>query len=171
MSDQAATAPIAANSSGLTGLVNRAIGLCQSIPHWFIAFVTRFSIAAVFWKSGQTKVQNFSIDLVDGVFRIGLPKLSDSAVMLFREEYKMPAPEVLAPFAAFAEHLFPFLILIGLATRFSAIALLVMTLVIQIFVYPGAYPLHGVWAAVLLYLIAYGPGILSVDHLVRKQYS
>jgi len=46
-----------------------------------------------------------------------------------------------------------------------------MTLVIQIFVYPGAYPLHGVWAAVLLYLIAYGPGVLSIDHLVKKQYS
>ncbi|MCC2099231.1 MAG: DoxX family protein [Hyphomicrobiales bacterium] len=170
MSEQTAKAPQSAATGGLAGLVNWAIGVCEMIPHWFIAFVARFSIAAVFWKSGQTKVQNFAIDLVDGVFRVGVPKLSDSAVLLFREEYRMPAPEILAPFAAFAEHLFPFLILVGLATRFSAIALLVMTLVIQIFVYPGAYPLHGTWAAILLFLIAYGPGVLSLDHLVKKQY-
>ena len=71
---------------------------------------------------------------------------------------------LMAPMAATAEHLFPLLILIGLATRFSALALLGMTLVIQLFVYPGAYATHGTWAAVLLVLIARGPGMLSVDH-------
>jgi putative oxidoreductase len=71
--------------------------------------------------------------------------------------------------AAFAEHLFPLLILIGLATRFSALALLAMTAVIEIFVYPDAYPTHGVWATVLLYLVAKGPGALSIDHLIARR--
>ncbi len=79
-------------------------------------------------------------------------------------------PTALAAYAAtFAEHLFPTLILVGLATRFSALALLVMTLVIQVFVYPGAYPTHGVWAAVLLWLVARGPGSLSLDHWLARR--
>ena len=61
------------------------------------------------------------------------------------------------------------LLLIGLATRFSALALLGMTLVIQLLVYPGAYATHGVWAAVLLYLMARGPGALSLDHWLASR--
>ena len=71
--------------------------------------------------------------------------------------------------AAFAEHLFPLLLLFGLATRFSALALLCMTLVIQVFVYPGAYATHGTWAALLLYLMARGPGVFSIDHLLMRR--
>ena len=71
--------------------------------------------------------------------------------------------------AAFAEHLFPLLLLFGLATRFSALALLGMTLVIQVFVHPVAYATHGTWAALLLYLMARGPGVFSIDHLLAKR--
>ncbi|MNC67723.1 hypothetical protein D3C75_1182460 [compost metagenome] len=78
-------------------------------------------------------------------------------------------PELAAHLAAFAEHFFPVLILVGLATRFSALALLGMTLVIQTFVYPDAYPTHGTWAAVLLYLMARGPGAFSIDHLLARR--
>ena len=60
------------------------------------------------------------------------------------------------------------LILIGLATRFSALALLIMTGVIQFLVYPDAYATHGVWATVLLYLIARGPGAVSLDALIAR---
>ena len=97
---------------------------------------------------------------------------SDSVVALFADEYRLPLipPEIAAPMAAFAEHLFPILLLVGLATRFSALALLGMTLVIQVFVYPGAYPTHGVWAAVLLYLLAQGPGALSVDRWIATRW-
>jgi putative oxidoreductase len=73
--------------------------------------------------------------------------------------------------AATAEHVFPILLLAGLATRLSAAALLVMTLVIEVFVYPGAYPTHGTWAAVLLFLIAHGGGRLSVDHWLAQRWS
>ncbi|MNZ22875.1 TQO small subunit DoxD [compost metagenome] len=73
--------------------------------------------------------------------------------------------------ATFAEHFFPVLILLGLATRFSALMLLGMTLTIQLFVYPDAYPTHGIWAAVLLYLMASGPGKLSLDQLIARRHS
>jgi putative oxidoreductase len=110
----------------------------------------------VFWKSGQTKVQGLVVDVVNGDFQLGWPRLSDSVVPLFTEEYRLPllSPELAATLAAFGEHLFPILLLVGLATRFSALGLLAMTLTI------GAglarwLPRH--WAAVLLFLVARGP--------------
>ncbi|WP_434591550.1 DoxX family protein [Pseudomonas sp. R4-83] len=153
-------------------LIPRAISLLEKIPHSLVAFIARFSIAAVFWKSGQTKVEGLAIDLIDGTFELGWPRLADSTVPLFQSEYNVPllSPEIAAHLAAFAEHFFPLLILIGLATRFSALALLGMTLTIQIFVYPDAYPTHGTWAAVLLYLMTTGPGKLSLDHLIAHRF-
>ncbi len=166
VSMQTSHSGIASTGSRMNFLVTGAIDLLKRIPHTLIAFIARFSIAAVFWNSGQTKIQGFALNLVSGEFALGWPSLSDSALTLFQYEYKLPLipPEIAAPMAATAEHLLPVLILIGLGTRFSALALLGMTLVIQLFVYPGAYATHGTWAAVLLFLIARGPGILSVDH-------
>lgn len=150
--------------------IQRLISMFGCIPYSLIALVGRFSIATVFWKSGQTKIQGFAIDLVNGEFNFGWPHLSDSAIALFKDEYRMPMipPELAAPMAAFAEHFFPLLLLVGLATRFSALALLGMTLTIQIFVYPDAYPTHGVWATVLLVLITKGPGKASLDHWLAR---
>ena len=158
--------------SAWAGIVTSAIDLLERIPNTLVAFIARFSIAAVFWSSGQTKVQGVAINLVNGEFTLGWPRLSDSVVSLFQDEYKLPLipPELAATMAATAEHLFPLLILIGLGTRFSALALLGMTLVIQLFVYPGAYATHGTWAAVLLYLMVRGPGALSVDHWLARRH-
>lgn len=152
--------------------ISRLVGLLERIPMSLIAFVARFSIAAVFWNSGQTKVEGFVFNLVTGEFKLGLPRLSESAVALFQDEYKLPfiPPEIAAPMAALGEHVFPMLLLIGLATRFSALALLGMTLVIQLFVYPGAYATHGTWAAVLLYLMARGPGSFSLDQWIAQRH-
>lgn len=142
------------------------LALCERIPHSLIALLGRFSIAAVFWKSGQTKIEGFALDLFGGEFQLGWPRLAESTVPLFQDEYALPLvpPEIAAYAAATAEHVFPVLLLLGLGARFSALALLVMTLTIQVFVYPSAYPTHGVWATVLLYLLARGPGKYSVDH-------
>ena len=171
MTEIAAKAP-ADPTAGPTRLLRHAIDLLSRIPDSLIALVGRFSIAAVFWKSGQTKVEGFAIDLVNGDFQLGWPRLADSAVDLFRDEYRLPLvpPELAAPAAAFAEHLLPLLILVGLATRFSALALLGMTMVIQLLVYPDAYPTHGVWAAVLLFLVAKGPGVVSLDHWLAGRF-
>ncbi|ROL82672.1 DoxX family protein [Pseudomonas chlororaphis] len=160
------------NHHPLSHGVNRLIQLLERIPHSLIAFLARFSIAAVFWKSGQTKVEGLAIDLFSGTFELGMPRLADSTIPLFQSEYQVPllSPELAAHLAAFAEHLFPLLLLVGFATRFSALALLGMTLTIQLFVYPDAYPTHGTWAAVLLYLMARGPGKLSIDHLIARRY-
>ncbi|EJZ56918.1 membrane protein [Pseudomonas fluorescens R124] len=157
----------------MNNLITRAIGLMEKIPHSLIAFIARFSIAAVFWKSGQTKVEGLAIDLIDGTLQLGWPHLADSTIPLFQSEYHVPllSPEIAAHMSAFAEHFFPVLILIGFATRFSALALLGMTLVIEVFVYPDAYPTHGTWAAVLLYLMATGPGRLSIDHLIARRFA
>lgn len=161
------TAAFAGSASPrLSRAVRAAIRVLERIPHSFIALLARFSIAAVFWNSGQTKIEGLAINFVSGEFQLGWPRLSDSAIALFKDEYRLPliAPELAAPLAAAAEHVLPLLILMGLATRFSALGLLVMTLVIQVFVYPGAYATHATWAAVLLYLMARGAGAVSVDH-------
>ena len=150
-------APLLAPShSGLAGLTARLIGALDAIPYWFVALVTRLSIAGVFWQSGQTKVDGF--------------RVTETAVELFRSEYRLPLidPVVGAHLAAFAEHFFPVLLVLGLATRFAALALLGMTLVIEIFVYPDAWPTHGTWAACFLILMMRGPGLLSLDRFFAR---
>jgi len=121
-------------------------------PHSLLALVHRVAVAGIFWLSARTKV--------DGWFTI-----SDSAYALFREEYKLPLlpPELAAQMATLAEHLFPILLVLGLFTRLSALALLGMTLVIQVFVYPDAWPTHLSWAALMLYLVGRGAGRVSLD--------
>jgi putative oxidoreductase len=144
----------------------------QLIPASLVALLGRFAIAVVFWQSGQTKVEGLAIDPLGGQFELGWPRLSDSALMLFQYEYNLPliAPSLAASLAAFAEHLFPLLLLVGLATRFSAFALFVMTLVIQIFVYPDAYLVHATWATIMLMLMVRGPGVISLDHWLARRY-
>jgi len=157
--------------NGIHDVTRKAIEGFGRIPHSGIALLARFSLAATFWQSGQTKVENFQVDFIHGDFQLGVPRLAESAVDLFRDEYALPLlpPEWAAPMAAAAEHVFPLLLLLGLATRFSALALLAMTLVIQIFVYPDAYPTHGLWAALLLYLMARGPGAISLDSWLTRR--
>ncbi len=141
----------------VTGLLHSAIAAMAAIPDWLIALVARLSIAGVFWQSGQTKVEGFTV--------------TENAIALFQDEYRLPliSPWLGAHLAAFAEHLFPVLLVVGLATRFSALALLGMTLVIQVLVYPSAWPTHGTWAACLLFIMARGPGFLSIDALIARR--
>lgn len=144
----------------------------ERLPYSLIALLARFAVAAVFWASGQTKVDGLVLNLISGDVQLGWPRLSAAAVDLFRDEYRLPLlpPELAATLAATAEHLFPLLLLLGLATRLSAAALLGMTAVIQLFVYPGAYATHATWAALLLLLLARGPGVLAVDHLLAVRW-
>lgn len=126
------------------------------VPHDLLALVDRVAIGAIFWLSGRTKV--------DGWLHV-----TDGAIELFRTEYKLPLvpPEIDAHLAAYAEHAFPILLVLGLFTRFAALALLGMTAVIQVFVYPDAWPTHLSWAGLLLYLVGRGGGRLSMDRLLR----
>jgi len=157
----------------LVRCIDGAISMFGRIPESLLTLLGRFSIAAVFWTSGQTKIEGFALNIVEGHFELGWPSFAPSTLYLFREEYALPLlpVELAATLATLAEHLFPVLLLFGLATRFSALALLLMTLVIQLFVYPGAYPTHGVWATVLLYLMIRGPGKVSIDHWLRRRFA
>lgn len=141
----------------LSTLVSSARDHADRIPQSFVSLVARFAAATVFWQSGQTKV--------DGFLRI-----SENTFFLFREEYKVPLlpPDLAAYMATAAEHVFPVLIVIGLASRLSALALLGMTAVIQLFVYPSGWPVHLLWASALLTIIARGPGAISLDQLIKR---
>jgi len=138
-------------------LINVYNSIAQTLGRLFgdtlIAAAARLAIATVFFLSGRTKVD-------------GWLTVNDGAYNLFRYEYDVPLlpPEFAAHMATYAEHLFPLLLVLGLFTRFAALALLGMTLVIQIFVYPSAWPTHLTWAALMLYLMAHGAGKLSLDH-------
>ena len=141
------------STSSLQVVWNRA---AAALERWigldFVLLVSRIGIAAVFFYSGRTKVT-------------GWLTVSDGAVALFRDEYRLPLvdPMLAAHAAAYAEHLLPILLVLGLGTRFAALALLAMTLVIEIFVYPDAWPTHLSWAAPLLLLAARGGGAISLD--------
>ena len=159
MSDQTSPAALPAENAGAhVNLVTAAIRLMERTPNSFISLLARIIISLIFWKSALTKIEGFSI--------------KDATFMLFEYEYNLPVipPEAAAYITTFAELTFPVLLFIGLASRFSAAALLIMTLVIEIFVYPEAYVLHGLWATALLIIIARGPGVFSIDHLIRKKY-
>jgi putative oxidoreductase len=159
--------PLSAPSS----LLARGRDWLEAFPHSLVALVARIGIGMTFWQSGQTKVEGLAVDPVAGQWQFGWPHLAPGAVDLFRDEYALPLlpPELAAVMAATAEHVFPVLLLLGLATRASALALLGMTLVIEIFVYPAAYPTHAVWAAVLLVLASRGAGVVSLDHWLARR--
>ena len=99
-------------------------------------------------------------------------RINESAVLLFENEFQLPllSPVFAAHITALAEHVFPVLLVLGLATRYSALALLAMTAVIQIFVFPDAWPTHGTWAACFLIVIARGPGEISIDHWIAGRF-
>jgi putative oxidoreductase len=137
----------------MLSLTAKATALFERIPSDIIAIAARIGIAATFFRSGLLKLDGWS---------------SGNTLALFTDEYKLPviSPEVAAYLATAAELTMPVLIVAGLFTRFAALALLCMTLVIEIFVYPNAFDTHAVWAAALLYLMKHGAGFLALDNLV-----
>jgi putative oxidoreductase len=130
----------------LANLLSRLIG------HDLLAIIARCAMAAIFFISGRTKVS-------------GLVTLKESTYALFETEYHLPllTPHVAAHLAAYAEHLFPVLLVLGLFTRFAALSLLGMTIVIEVFIYPDAWPTHLSWTGLLLYLVGRGGGVFSLD--------
>jgi len=133
-----------------------AMVAARLLPLSLLLLVMRFGIATIFFLSGRTKVE--------GWFTI-----TDSAYELFAYEYALPlVPSDIATVAAtISEHLFPLLLVLGLGTRYAALALFGMTMVIQVFVYPDAWPTHLSWAGLLLPLISLGGGKISLDRVLR----
>ncbi len=127
-----------------------------ALPGSALLLVGRLGIASVFFMSGRSKVD-------------GLLHVTDGTYELFRTEYALPLvpTDIAAHAATYAEHLFPILLVMGLFTRPAAAGLLVMTFVIEIFVYPDAWPTHLSWVAVLLPLLARGGGRWSLDYVLN----
>lgn len=143
--------PLAAHDK----LMVRLVRWLDRVPYALLAIPLRIAVATVFWNSAMTKLANWN-----------------TAMELFREEYKVPflPPEVAAYMAVSIELTAPVLLLLGLATRPVALVLLGMTTVIEIFVYPQAWPTHIQWAAMLLVLLCRGAGACSLDHLLRQRW-
>lgn len=135
------------------------VGWMGKIPQDLIQLTLRLGLAGIFWMSARTKVTGFL-------------SISDSTYFLFEEEYRLPLlpVDIAVPLATYAEHLLPILLAFGLATRLSALGLFVMALVIQLFVYPSAFlSTHLGWFAMALAVMGYGPGRLSLDHLITRK--
>jgi putative oxidoreductase len=139
-------------------LIAWIIGRLEAVPYSFIALVARISISAVFWMSGETKVDGWH--------------LKPSTFVLFQNDYRLPFldPTIAAYASAFAEHFFPVLLVLGLASRFAALSLLIMTSIIEIFVYPDAWPTHGTWATCFLLILCRGPGVVSLDYWIARAF-
>jgi putative oxidoreductase len=130
------------------------------LPDAALLLLDRVAVAAIFFLSGRTKVQ-------------GLFTIKESTYELFRSEYALPLvpPELAAQMTATAEHVLPLLLVLGLCTRGAAFGLLGMTAVIEIFVYPDAWPTHLSWAALLLPLMAHGGGKWSLDRVISVRWA
>ena len=145
-------------------LVDWASRLVQAVElPSLVQLVTRLALAVPFWRSGILKWDGFL-------------KLSDTAVTLFSDEfmlhlpggpYHFPAPAVMAFLSGCGEIMFPVLLVLGLGTRFAALGLLFMTVIVELTV-PDGWPIHLTWAAMALGIMAWGPGRISIDHVVRS---
>jgi putative oxidoreductase len=140
--------------SPLLSAIDGTIRWLDRVPYALLALPLRAGVATVFWNSAMTKLANW-----------------DTTIELFTEEYKVPLlpPELAANLALSIELTTPVLLVLGLLTRATALVLLGMTTVIEIFVYPQAWPTHIQWAAMLLVLLCRGPGKLSLDHVVGRR--
>jgi len=144
-----ASAPL--HSSRPAALIVRIRSLLEAVPYTALAIPLRLAVATVFWNSAMTKLASW-----------------DTTLQLFADEYRLPLlpPDIAAYMAASIELSTPVLLVIGLLTRATALVLLGMTTVIEVFVYPQAWPTHIQWAAMLLVLLCRGPGALSLDSLI-----
>jgi len=135
------------------GVIERAYRLVERVPYAVLAIPLRIAVATVFWNSGTTKLADWS-----------------ATISLFADEYRVPLlpPDLAANLALAIELTTPVLLILGLLTRPAALVLLGMTAVIEIFVYPQAWPTHIQWAAILLVLLCRGAGAFSLDSRVHR---
>lgn len=147
-----AAAPV---TSSFKAGITRVIGVLERVPYSLLAIPLRLAVATVFWNSGTTKLANW-----------------DATLQLFEDEYKVPLlpPDIAAHIGASIELSTPVLLVLGFLTRPAALVLLGMTTIIEVFVYPQAWPTHIQWAAMLLVLLCRGAGTFSVDHWLWRRF-
>lgn len=134
-------------------ITRQTLDWLDRVPYWILAIPLRLAVAVVFWNSAMTHLDSWQTTLE-----------------LFETEYQVPLlpPHLAAYMAVSIEVVTPVLLVVGLLTRLSALVLLGMVTVIEVFVYPQAWPTHIQWAAMLLVLLTRGPGTVSADALIRR---
>ena len=144
-----------AQGSHVSALVARTVQRLDRVPYALLALPLRFALATVFWNAAMTKLADWN-----------------TTISLFTNDYQVPLlpPEIAAYMGASMELTTPVLLVLGLFTRAAALVLLGMTAVIEIFIYPLAWPTHIQWAAMLLILLCRGAGKLSLDELVWHRF-
>ena len=140
-------------TSGFANLVvryRRLIGFADAIPLSLVQLAGRIAVAHVFWQSAQTKLASWPV-----------------TIQLFAFEYRLPVidPTIAAPLATGTELIGALLLFFGLFARFGALILLGVTATIQVFVFPGHWADHLLWASLLLLILARGPGVISLDKI------
>jgi putative oxidoreductase len=140
-------------------LVNMVSG---AVPEGIALLFARVALAGIFWRSARTKVE-------EGSFLT----IKDTTFFQFSDAPFNQVPilngELGAYVTTYMEHFLPILLLFGIATRFGALGILGMTLVIQIFVFPEMiiwWQTHIIWVAMALVLIVRGGGMFSLDRLI-----
>jgi putative oxidoreductase len=151
------------------------VAISALLPYALIAIVLRFVMALTFFLSGQRKIVGpvYRLDLQGFDLSVTLPTgVKDSTYLMFDNMANLPIPSwFVAPVVSYAEFILPVCLILGFATRFAAIGLLIMTAAIQVFAGPEAlWSLHIYWASILLVLISLGPGLVSIDHVIRHFY-
>lgn len=141
--------------AGLYAALNATREWLGHFPISILQLGMRIGVGMVFFNSGVLKYKSFEF-----------------AVKLFEDEYKVPilAPAVAARIAMINELTTSILLFLGLATRLTTLPLLGMIAVIQIFVYPNAWPDHVLWGSVLVFLLTRGPGPFSIDYLIERYW-
>ena len=144
---------LASEESRPVKLVDFIVRLFDRIPYWLIALTARAALAQVFWNSAQSHLANW-----------------DTTLYMFSDTFQVPLlpPDLAAYLAVTIEVMTPPVLVLGLATRFAALVLFGMTLVIEVFVFPEAWPTHIQWAAMQLMLMGRGAGLLSLDALIQR---
>jgi putative oxidoreductase len=141
------------SNDGLLGLVRKTLDALGRFPMPILELAFRIAVAVVFFRSGMLKLESW-----------------ETTIALFTDEYRVPllSPQLAATLATAAELICPVMLVIGVGARLAAAALLFMTMVIQLFVYPGSWSDHLIWASLLGYVFTRGPGPISIDHIVSR---
>jgi putative oxidoreductase len=162
-------------------VVDRLTALCALVPYALVALWLRFVMAVVFFLSGQAKIQGPSVPIRLNIpemayldFSVTLPaQIRDSTFQLFESQYAgLPiAPPVAAYLFSYAEFVLPICVLIGFGTRFAALALLILTMLLQVYGLAAMWwSTHVYWVSILMVLVSIGPGAISIDALISYVY-
>jgi len=178
----AVAAPAAASGSPVARTIDRLVtAIAAVLPYALVAIGLRFVMARLFFLSGQSKVEGLvyridvpGFDLMQGFsLAVTVPTaVKDSTYAMFDKMANLPIPSwIAAPVVSYAEFILPICLVLGFGARFAALGLLVMTVMISAFVAPQAlWTTHIYWAAILVVLMSLGPGVVSIDHLIRRLY-